>query len=436
MYKLFKYTIFYSALSYSSLCFSGGPLILEGPSGNTPVTYQNPTITVQIENGDLGDPDINGRLNADADLLVQDAFNLWNNVNTSTVDLIIDPTPHDIADIDIDISNFVDFIPKFNGDTSNSDDELNPVVYDSDGKIIDAFFGGPDANGNLPSDNIIGFAASIYTLGGSYFDEGYAVINGKITLSDTELTLLIAHEIGHFFGLDHTQVNINPQETSPDIPRFCETTSRQDYPLMYPFVCRDTTSLHSDDISALSALYPATNINDNFGILQGRFVDESGSALLGANIWAENIATGETYSIVSDYLKQGTGFYRLYLPAGNYTLHANSINPEFNDGSSIGPYAKELTDASFISPHPIEEVIYQGETDSGVEVITMSVNQTMEINFSSTGQFVVLPELLPEADTTSGSGGTTSHITLLFLLSLLLSGRCLAERKPESMPVS
>ena len=109
---------------------------------------------------------------------------------------------------------------------------------------------------------------------------------------------------------------------------------------MYPFVCRDVESLHADEVSAISALYPTDQIyNNNFGILQGNFVDESGYAILGANIWAENTATGEAISIVSDYLKQGNGFYKLYLPPGNYTLHANSINELFNGGSSVGPYA-------------------------------------------------------------------------------------------------
>ena len=44
------------------------------------------------------------------------------------------------------------------------------------------------------------------------------------------------------------------------------------------------------------------------------------------NIWAENTATGETVSIVSDNLKQGTDYNKLYLPPGMYTLHVNAIN--------------------------------------------------------------------------------------------------------------
>ena len=65
------------------------------------------------------------------------------------------------------------YIPNFDGSIFNGDDDLNPIVYDSNGEIIDAFFG------TGQSDHHIGFAASIFNIGSSYFNEGYAVINGK-----------------------------------------------------------------------------------------------------------------------------------------------------------------------------------------------------------------------------------------------------------------
>ncbi len=187
---------------------------------------------------------------------------------------------------------------------------------------------------------------------------------------------------------------------------------------MYPFVCRDVESLHADEISAISALYPTTDMNDNFGILQGNFVDESGYAILGANIWAENI-TGEAVSIVSDYLKQGNGFYKLYLPPGDYTLHANSINELFFAGSSIGPYATSQSDTSFIDPHPIPEVTYQGTTQGNPAIINVSTNQTVNIVFSIAGNDATL---ITPPEESSGSSGI-SYLTLLLLLSFLLLAR-------------
>ncbi len=316
--------------------------------------------------------------------------------------------------VDINISNFDQYIPNLDGTVFNGDDGLNPIVYDSNGEIIDEFFG------IGASDHTIGFAASIFNINSSYFNEGYAVINGKdlgnLGLTDKEFKLLIAHEIGHFFGLDHSQTNINNQETISGSPFICSTSNPENYPVMYPFVCRNVESLHADEVSAISALYPAENVNDNFGIIEGRFVDESGNAILGANIWAENITTGEAVSIVSDYLKQGTGFYKLYLPPGNYTLHANSINTLFYDGSSVGPYALFPSDRSFVAPHPIPEVTYQGVTGDGDEIITVSISQTLTNNFSITGNDVVI------SDSSSGSSAI-SCLTLLLLLSFMLLAR-------------
>ena len=413
---LFSFGVIFLLLC-SSLVFAGGPLVLEGPNDNTPVTYQNPNITLHVESGALG-----ALSNFDADAILKDAFNLWNAVNTSTINLKFDET---LINLDINKDNFTTYIPNVDGSVFNGDDGLNPIVYDSDGAIIDAFFGVG------ASDHTIGFAASIFNINSSFFNEGYAVINGKELnpqLTPTEFKLLITHEIGHLFGLDHSQTNINNQETISGSPFICTTDLPGNYPVMYPFVCRNIESLHADEVSAISALYPTdstnstdptTYINNNFGILQGHFVDESGYAILGANIWAENTATGAAVSIVSDYLKQGNGFYKLYLPPGNYTLHANSINTLFYEGSSVGPYALSPSDISFVAPHPIPEVTYQGATQGNAAIITITSNQTLDIVFSITGNDAVLND---SSSDSSGSSGT-SWITLLLLLSFLLLSR-------------
>ena len=420
MPKLIDKLLLCSALVYCSSAIAGGPLILAGPTGTTPVTYQNPGITLHVETGTLG-----SLTNLEADTLVTEAFALWNDVDTSTINLSIDQAK---ITVDIDISNFESYLPSTDGTTYNADDDLNPIVYDNNGEIIDAFFGVG------ASDHTIGFAASIFNSGTSYFKEGYAVINGKdLGLNLTTFKLLITHEIGHFFGLDHTQVNIDNREIDFGTPSLCSTTSLDNYPVMYPFICRDTETLHSDDVSALSALYPTTDINTHFGTLQGRFVDDIGLPILGANIWVEDTVTGETYSIVSDYLTQNNGFYKMLLPAGNYTLHANSINPLFNGGSGVGPYAYDLNDLSFQPPHPIEEVDYQGTSaDGNEEIISINNGEVVNINFSTSGSLVLLPDSVSDGDDSiSDLFGASSYLTLSVLAMLLLTARRFTARNEE-----
>ncbi len=402
MHTSYKY-IYLIGLLTGSNCFAGGPLILEGEDGDTPVVYQSPNITIHTEGGSLG-----ALSNSAADTLMQEALSLWNNVSTSTINFTIDDSQ---ITNDIDAANFQDFLPSLDGVQFHSNDGLNPVAYDSNGAIIDAFFGAGQ------SDFTIGVAASIFNLKGDFFIEGYAVINGKdLGLSNTEFKLLIAHEIGHFIGLDHTQVNINNQETDFGIPGICTSSTQNKYPVMYPFVCRNEETLHADDISSISALYPTTNIDDSLGVIEGRFVDEKGKAILGANIWAENTTTGDAVSIISDYLTQDNGFYKLYIKPGNYTLHANSINRLFNDGSGIGPYALSLSDKSFIAPHPLTKVTLKAENDESDAIITVLAGQTLIINLSSTGNSVILND-------SSSGGSALSYIATLLLLSLMLTAR-------------
>ncbi len=411
MIKSFRIICVFLLQIYGSISYAGGPLAAVSLNGGTAVTYQDSNITLHIENGDLG-----GLSNAVAVTLMQEAFELWNSITTSSINLNLDQTQ--IA-LDIDHLNYQVYLP-------NETDNLNPIIFDSDGKIIDEYLG------NSQSDLILGFAESIVNTATGHFIEGSIVLNGKITgRTNTEIKLTFAHEAAHFFGLDHSQNDINNQESFFDLPLFCFTTNSDNYPLMYPVSCRENETLHADDISAASALYPAANVNDSFGILNGQFFDESGNAILGANIWAENTTTGEIVSIVSDYLKQGTGYYKLYLPPGMYTLHANSINTEFTAGSGVGPYSLTSSDISFTEPHPIAEVTYHGSNEANDEVISIMDNQAVAIDFASTGALIVTESSNEsEDDSWRDLFGATSHITLLIMAGLLVFGRLIT--KPKS----
>ena len=107
---------------------AGGPLAVEGSSGHSPVHYSPSTITINYDIGMLG-----SRTNSQADGLVLQAFNLWNNVSTATVQL---SQGTDLF-ADIDSTNYFDLIPDGTQNHPSSSDHLNPMVYDHDGLIIE-----------------------------------------------------------------------------------------------------------------------------------------------------------------------------------------------------------------------------------------------------------------------------------------------------------
>ncbi len=407
-----------SLLLISSGLYAGGPLVLEGPAGNTPATYENQNITFNFDQGKLGT-----RTNDAADQLVRDAFAMWNNVSKSTANLA---QGSDIL-TDINSSNFASYIPDPNNPAvHNADDCINPVVYDTDGSIIDAFFGAG------ASDTTVGFASSSILIGGNYFLEGFAVINGKTlpgTNNNAVMTRIIAHEIGHFIGLDHTQADISNTESFFDS---CPTPG-SDYPLMYPYACRDENTLHPDDEATVSTLYPSSNYYQNHGQIQGTFLTAGDTAIRGANIWAENTQTGEIYSVVSDFLRQDTGFFSFTIPPGNYTLHANSLNVEFFAASSVGPYAETDVDVSFQAPASnLPGVIDFNGALVVPEVLNVAAGKSINVVFKAdgSGNFTMNNDILnlspahnPAAvcsvNRVSSGGGGSGVLTPLMLLPML-----------------
>ena len=323
-------------IAFTASTFAGGPLV---------ICYQLPTkypgagsVSLNYDLGTLG-----SRTKAQADALVTGAVSLWTNVTTSTVVLSRG------ADLPVDVtaSNYATYLYNFS-------DGLNPVIYDTDGSIVDSIFGVGAKN------SVLGFAGSAWNDNGSMcvYVEGRAVINGYIAVNDTTMKVVLAHEVGHLIGLDHTQL---------DNSQGLVSSSPSNYPLMYPIAYRGYSSLHEDDIAAVSALYPDATLGSVYGQLTGSFTQANGTPIRGANIWAMEVSTKKVFSVVSDYLIQNTGYFKLLLPPGSYTLHAEVIQTEFTASSSIGPYSNTSSDLSFQPPLynsgvAITPVVFGGST--------------------------------------------------------------------------
>jgi hypothetical protein len=311
---------------------------------------------------------------------------MWNGVATSTMRLTLGaPLASDYT-----VANYTSV---FGCDLCYSDG-LNPIIFDTDGSITDDYFGLGQKM------RILGFAGSAWYVTGpsaGTYAEGEGVLNGSIPKTDETWTVVLAHEIGHFFGLDHAQLD-GSQELA-----------NNNFVLMYPIAFRTLQTLHEDDIAAVTALYPSATVGAKYGQLTGTFTNNAGGTpILGANIWAREISTGKVYSVVSDFLTQGTGYFRMYLPAGIYTLNAESIAPRFTGGSGVGPYSSTSSDASFLPPHPITPVALGGGSPQHI-VISAGCLATATFQLDGTGGV---------------SGNCRSAVTpeiMLFLLSTAVS---------------
>ena len=110
---------------------AGGPLAVEGARGHTPVSYSPASVALNFDIGTLG-----SRTNSEADALVLQGFALWNNVSTATIQI---SQGSDLSE-DIDVSNYMDLIPDGSQNHPGLSDNLNPLIYDDDGQIIDEIF--------------------------------------------------------------------------------------------------------------------------------------------------------------------------------------------------------------------------------------------------------------------------------------------------------
>lgn len=405
-----KFILSLSILAFPILCSAAGVRHVDGAA---PVRYTSPDIVLNYDVGPLG------TLNNTAanDLFLQ-SINLWNAVATSTINF----TRGSDLPSDINETNYQSLIiPQTGGTTAHTSftDGLNPVIYDTDGKILDDYLGAGQGS------NVGGIATSLYGIGSNNYITGHAIINGNPAVSVSLLPYIITHEMGHMIGLDHSQLNIT------DSNKACVLTGGQ-YPIMYATPCSQPSALHADDISAISALYPAQNVAATFGEINGTLVDPSSAAKLGANIFVTNTTTNQVYSIVSDYLKQGTGYFSLLVPAGTYTLQASPVIAEFRGLSSVGPYATSAADISF--SNPVTAFRFSGATPGSDELIAVSIGQATTVNVVTdgsgtvtTGASMTLSAVAPTVTTTpttttpttvggSGGGGSLNFLSGLLLL--------------------
>lgn len=341
-----------------------GPLMVTGPGAaqQGQLYHWNINPPYRTDLGLLGN-----QTNTQANSIVTSAFQVWQNVSTANISL----TSAGQLSRDITSSTYLSFYNSL----LNCSDTTQPtisIIYDVDGSIMTAL--GLDNNSTLG----ITEALCVDQTNG-YITRGWSVMNGRFidgqpnTSSHQTITLaqfqtVFTHEFGHLLGLDHSQINANCLTS-------CTADELAGVPMMFPILLDGVAgTLKTDDIAAISTLYPKGNFSTTTGRIQGSVYFSDGTTpAQGYNVIARNVndpkktavssvsgylftaAAGNTlvplgaggsradaYSYYGSRDQSLLGYYDIPgLPPGTYTVEAEAINNSgdipFVDTSSVGP---------------------------------------------------------------------------------------------------
>ena len=244
---------------------AGGPLYVGGPGAVPGLPYRwtvNP-LTYWTDLGMLG-----SLANQDADSMVVSAFQVWQDAPTASITFAKDTSNSGKLGADVTADNITAVLNTIEGcGPLGSIAKDRSIIYDVDGSAVAAYLG--QGNENVA----LGFASaaclSSNGLNSNYFQRGYAVLNGRFLdgidtftnpeVAPAEFKAVMIHEFGHLIGLDHSQINLNC------LTSYCAPGSDdlEGVPTMFPVLidAAAMSTLATDDIAAISLLYPETVSN-------------------------------------------------------------------------------------------------------------------------------------------------------------------------------
>lgn len=155
----------------------------------------------------------------------------------------------------------------------------------------------------------------------TFLTNGASCPSGK---SCADLQTIATHEIGHFFGLDHSGIV---------------------RAIMYPFAPDVERTLGADDVAGISQLYPGNPSVPTASISGTVRNAATGNGICGAHVFADFAASNSVYPASIRNTPIGTmtssdGTYTINgLPAGSYTITAEPLDDPVSNGdiSDFGP---------------------------------------------------------------------------------------------------
>ena len=371
--------IFLASLLTSGLVFAGGPLIVTGPGALQPgQAFVWPTGVAIHYTVDSGPLSVNpsGQTvipNAQGLARVQSLFQNWQSVSTASIAYTYAGPITGISGGDVKT------IQDFNTVKGSCDGgSQNPVIFDANGSLLHALGLDPLVIGfssTCKLDTQAGHITSaMILLNGSFQDGVTNATTNNFELSADQFDEAITHEMGHFSGLGHSQINLDLFQNGQ--VNNCDVDELAGLPLMFPVAfCQSRKSaglpiLSPDDAAWISKLYPGATLASTYGTLSGFvFFSDGITAVQGVNVVARRVDDPSTtvdeskriaFSVVSGFSFTGNpgqaitgdntngssfgsrnpaliGYYEIPVTPGTYTIQVENIDSSFVGGSSVGP---------------------------------------------------------------------------------------------------
>lgn len=374
-------TLVLSVLLVAGQSYAGGPLTITGASGTTQgqafVWNVTSPIRYTVDTGPLSVNPSGQTVISHAQGLtrVQNLFQNWSSVPTTAIQFAYGG-PISVPGVSGgDVKTIQDF--NLVQGSCNAGTQ-SPVIFDANGSLVQALGLDPLVIGfTTPCklDPVAGqIQSALIVLNGEFQDGVNNPGTNNYEITADQFDEAITHEMGHFSGLDHSQINLDLYQSGA--VGNCNVDELAGLPLMFPVeFCQSRQAaglpiLAPDDMAWISKLYPNSTYAATYGTISGFvFFSDGITHVQGLNVIARRVDDPNTpqdqslriaVSVVSGYSFTGNpgqsitgtntggslfgsrnpaviGYYEIPVTPGTYTVQTENIDASFNGGSSVGP---------------------------------------------------------------------------------------------------